>query len=46
MQKTFITLFILAILAYSILSIGVFLIICKIILLAVPEINIMGLTIV
>ncbi len=44
-EKTFIALFILAILAYSLVSIGIFLLICKLILLASPQINIMGLTI-
>ncbi|MBU0646844.1 hypothetical protein KKC67_02135 [Patescibacteria group bacterium] len=45
MEKTFVAIFILAVLAYSLLSIGIFLFICKLILLATSQINIMGLTI-
>ena len=45
MEKTFITIFILAVMVYNLVIIGVFLLILKIILLYIPEIHIMGLTI-
>ncbi|MBU0636820.1 MAG: hypothetical protein ABH818_02195 [Patescibacteria group bacterium] len=45
MEKTFITIFILGILVYSLLIVGIFLFICKLILLTTSQINILGLTI-
>lgn len=45
MEKVFVTLFVLGVFAYSLVSIGIFLLICKFILIATPQINIMGLSI-
>lgn len=45
METTFKILFVLAVLVFCITIIGIFLLICKIILLFQPQINLMGLVI-
>jgi len=45
MKKTFATIFVLAVLAFCILIVGIFLLLLKALLLFMPEINILGLTI-
>lgn len=44
MEKTFKTIFVLAVIVYSILMVGLFLLLIKIVLVFTPEVHILGVT--